>query len=142
MLSRLCDYSIEYGYVSADQLPGALFAVEPEHFWELLARRHRLELCVGVRSTENEGWPEGAWVVASDSVLLGELLNGVSTLGGTAKHNAGGNEGNSATMAINPHPEHLKQSLTWSPGQLPLEEVIRRAEDVYSGFCGPGETKR
>ncbi len=35
-LSRLCDYLIEYGHVSADQLPGALFAVEPEHFWELL----------------------------------------------------------------------------------------------------------
>jgi hypothetical protein len=140
-LSRLCDYLIEYGYVSADQLPGALFAVEPEHFWELLARRHRLELCVGVRSTENEGWPEGAWVVASDSVLLGELLNGVSTLGGTAKHNAGGSEGNSPTTSINPHPEHLKQSLTWSPGQLPLDEVIRRAEDVYSGFCGPGGDK-
>ena len=85
-LSRLCDYLIEYGYVSGDQLPGALFAVEPEHFWELLARRRRLEMCLGVRRGEEDEWPAGAWVVASDSVLLGELLNGVSTLGGTAKH--------------------------------------------------------
>ena len=37
-LSRLCDYLVEHGYASAEQLPGALFAVKPEHFWELLAR--------------------------------------------------------------------------------------------------------
>ncbi len=43
-LSRLCDYLIEHGYVTADQLPGALFAVEAENFWELLARRRRLEM--------------------------------------------------------------------------------------------------
>ncbi len=140
-LSRLCDYLIEYGYVSADQLPGALFAVEPEHFWELLARRHRLELCLGVRTTETEGWPEGAWVVASDSVLLGELLNGVSTLGGTAKHRTEGQEESGFSAAVYPHPEHLRQSLVWSPGQLPLDEVITRAREVYSGFCGPGGDK-
>ena len=85
-LSRLCDYLVEFGYVSADELPGSLFAVEPEHFWELLARRRRLEMCLGVRAHQGGEWPEGAWVVASDSVLLGELLNGVSTLGGTAKY--------------------------------------------------------
>ena len=38
-LSRLCDYLIENGHCSAEQLPGALFSVEPENFWELLARR-------------------------------------------------------------------------------------------------------
>ena len=48
-LSRLCDYLVEHGYASAEQLPGALFAVKPEHFWELLARRRKLEICVGVR---------------------------------------------------------------------------------------------
>ena len=51
-LSRLCDYLVEHGHAAADQLPAALFAVEAEHFWELLARRHRLELCVGVRRTD------------------------------------------------------------------------------------------
>ncbi|MCA9182053.1 MAG: helix-turn-helix transcriptional regulator, partial [Planctomycetales bacterium] len=48
-LSRLCDYLVEYGHASADQLPGALFAVKPEHFWEVVARRRKLEICVGVR---------------------------------------------------------------------------------------------
>ena len=35
-LSRLCDYLVEHGYATADQLPGALFAVEAENYWELL----------------------------------------------------------------------------------------------------------
>ena len=128
-LSRLCDYLIEYGYVSADQLPGALFAVEPEHFWELLARRRRLEMCLGVRRGEEDEWPAGAWVVASDSVLLGELLNGVSSLGGTAKHLRRKRGASTRVGGLIPHPEHLKQSLVWSPGQVPLEEVITRARE-------------
>jgi hypothetical protein len=137
-LSRLCDYLIEYGYVSGDQLPGALFAVEPEHFWELLARRRRLEICLGVRRGEEDEWPAGAWVVASDSVLLGELLNGVSTLGGTAKHLRREKGSEYSVGGLIPHPEHLKQSLVWSPGQVPLEEVITRARGVYDDFCSPG----
>ena len=36
-LSRICDYLIDHGYANADQLPGALFAVNAENFWELLA---------------------------------------------------------------------------------------------------------
>ena len=83
-LSRLCDYLIEHGHATAEQLPGALFAVEPENFWELLARRKRLEMCVGVRKDVSPD-SELSFVVASDSVLLGELLNGVTSLGGTAK---------------------------------------------------------
>ncbi len=139
-LSRLCDYLIEYGHVSADQLPGALFAVEPEHFWELLARRRRLEMCLGVRAGD-EDWPEGAWVVASDSVLLGELLNGVSTLGGTAKHQEKLQGMEHKPTGLSPHPEHLKQSLVWSPGQVAPREVIARATEVYEQFCGPGSDK-
>ena len=84
-LSRLCDFLIEHGHATADQLPGALFAVEPENFWELLARRRRLELCVGVRKDVSKETSDISFVVASDSVLLGEILNGVTTLGGTAK---------------------------------------------------------
>lgn len=126
-LSRLCDYLIEHGHVSPDQLPGALFAVEAEDFWELLARRKRIDLCLGVRCEDVE-WPEAAWVVASDSVLLGELLNGISTLGGTARHRYGGDE------KAKPHPELLKQSLVWSPGQRLAEEVRERAESVYQEF--------
>lgn len=127
-LSRLCDYLIEHGHTTADKLPGALFAVEPENFWELLARRSRLELCMGVRRDVDSDSPEVSYVVASDSVLLGELLNGVTTLGGTAKLQKP-NDGTSI-----PHPEHLKQSLVWSPGQAPQEEVVNRASQVYEEF--------
>src|SRR4029079_7533683 len=129
-LSRLCDYLIENGYCSADSLPGALFSVEPENFWELLSRRVRLELCMGVRRPDNRNSLDGAWVVASDSMLLGELLNGVSTLGGTSKHWGVGGVGlrgserseNTETTVLKtpakvPHPEHLRQTLVWSPGQ-------------------------
>ena len=37
-LSKLCAYLIERGYAQAEELPGRLFGVEPEHFWELLAQ--------------------------------------------------------------------------------------------------------
>ena len=73
-LSRLCDYLIEHGHATADQLPGALFAVEPENFWELLARRKRLEMCIGVRRDFTAENPDVSFVVASDSVLMGELF--------------------------------------------------------------------
>ena len=132
-LSRLCDFLIEHGHATADQLPGALFSVEPENFWELLARRRRLEMCVGVRKDESAESPEVSFVVASDSVLLGELLNGVTTLGGTAKLKKTDSPLASIANPI-PHPEHLKQSLVWSPGQADENEVVRRASSVYNEF--------
>ena len=85
-LSKLCEYLIDRGFATAEELPGRLFGVEPEHFWELLARRKRLELCLGVRRGDPTDTLDDAWVVASDSVLLGELLSGVTTLGGTVLH--------------------------------------------------------
>ena len=129
-LSRLCDYLIEHGHATPEQLPGALFAVEPENFWELLARRRRMEMCIGVRRDVS---PETdvSFVVASDSVLMGELLNGVTTLGGTAKLRK--SEG-AADKEIIPQPEHLKQSLVWSPGQASDDEVMSRAKLVYNEF--------
>ena len=84
-LSKLCGYLIDHGYATADQLPGALFSVNAENFWELLARRGDIEIVVGVRQNTPDN-PESAMVVASDSVLFGELLSGVSTVGGAAKH--------------------------------------------------------
>jgi hypothetical protein len=125
-LSRLCDYLIEHGYAKADELPGALFAIKPENFWELLARRRRLEICVGVRRSPDD-YADAAWVVASDAVLSGEVLNGVSTLGGTAKaiKNQSG---------PTPHLENLKQTLVWSPGTLPEAQVHERVRDVYEEF--------
>lgn len=143
-LSRLCDYLIEHGYAAADELPGALFAVEPENFWELLARRRRLELCVGIRKTDPTEGPENACVIASDAVLLGELLNGVSTLGGTAKHSRRGGSAPIGMLPVAPspapHPETLKQTLVWSPGQCPEDEMTARAREVYDDFYeSPGD---
>ena len=134
-LSRLCDYLVEHGHATPEQLPAALFAVQAENFWELLARRQRLELCVGVRRADTPDWPEGAWVVASDAILLGELLNGVSTLGGTTKLLARERTtGSNAAANMPPHPEHLTQTLVWSPGQGGLGEALARAQEVYDGF--------
>lgn len=133
-LSRLCDYLIDHGHVSADQLPGALFAIESENFWELLARRRRLELCLGVRRDEELRGSDAAWVVASDSVLLGELLNGVSTLGGTTKVTQASDTSPESAAGPPPHPESIKQSLVWSPGQVPAQEVRQRADEVYREF--------
>ncbi|MEZ6095507.1 MAG: helix-turn-helix transcriptional regulator [Pirellulaceae bacterium] len=132
-LSRLCDYLIEHGHATAGELPGALFAIEPENFWELMARRSRLELVLGVRRDVEADSPEVSYVVASDSVLLGELLNGVTTLGGTAKHQKESVPNPVGHHAV-PHPEHLKQSLVWSPGQADDSEVRDRAEKVYKEF--------
>lgn len=134
-LSRLCDFLIEHGHATAEQLPGALFAVEPENFWELLARRRRLEMCVGVRKDVTDESHEISFVSASDSVLLGELLNGVTTLGGTAKlRTPNGNASAVVRTDVLPSPEHLKQSLVWSPGQADEAEVQRRANAVYDDF--------
>lgn len=96
----------------------------------MLARRSRLELALGVRRGFESDSPEVSYVVASDSVLFGELLNGVTTLGGTAKHQAPSPESRLDT----PHPEHLKQSLVWSPGQATEDEVRKRAEQVYQDY--------
>lgn len=136
-LSRLCDYLIDQGYATADQLPGALFSVQAENFWELLARRSDVEICVGVRGNDAEKSPESAWIVASDSVLIGELLNGVSTLGGAAKHvkSSGLPGSNEPTVRDIPAPERLQQSLVWSPGQVDSAEVRARAEEVFRGFA-------
>jgi hypothetical protein len=135
-LSKLCDYLIEKGFATAEELPGRLFAVEPEHFWELLARRRRLELCLGVR---REGDTlDDAWVVASDSVLLGELLNGVTSLGGTSRHKRASDEEESAD---DPHPEQLHQSLVFSPGQTSFTDYVEMARNVYDGFCSAAGDK-
>ena len=134
-LSRLCDYLIEHGHAPADQLPGALFAVEPENFWEMLARRRRLVMCLGVRRDfENEN-PDISYVVASDSVLMGEILNGVTTLGGTAKLKKQNETMESQALRSSfPHPEHLKQMLVWSPGQTSETELKSQSNQSYREF--------
>jgi hypothetical protein len=134
-LSKLCAYLIDRGFASAEELPGRLFGVEPEHFWELIARRRRLELCLGVRQGDAKDTLDDAWVVASDSVLLGELLNGATTLGGTAVHmSVPSNDSEGQTATARPHPEYLRQSLVWSPGQASLDKCQAMARSVYDSF--------
>ena len=134
-LSRLCDYLIDQGHATADELPGALFAINAENFWELLARRSDIEIVVGVRQGEGEASPENAMVVASDSVLVGELLNGISTLGGVAKYLAEPDSQDPTTRAAEvPMPDRIQQSLVWSPGQVTLEDARTRAKEVFDGF--------
>jgi hypothetical protein len=134
-LSRLCDYLIDQGHATAEELPGALFAINAENFWELLARRSDIEIVVGVRQGAGEASPENAMVVASDSVLVGELLNGISTLGGIAKHMG---EGDSPLVNGRPEgvpmPERIQQTLVWSPGQVTLEDARARSSEVFDSF--------
>ncbi len=136
-LSRLCDYLVEHGHASAEELPGALFAVKPEHFWELLARRRKLEICVGVRRPDGDDTPETAWVVASDAVLMGEVLNGVTTLGGTDKLARTQSE----SRELPTHPELLKQTLVWSPGHEAADEAVERARFVHEEFTSSAGDK-
>jgi hypothetical protein len=132
-LSRLCDYLIDNGYASAEELPGALFAVNAENFWELLARRGEIEIVLGVREKAEAHSPDSATVVASDAVLFGELLNGISTLGGTAKHHATTDGQEDFSRAV-PMPDRIQQSLVWSPGQISIEDARARAAEVFDGF--------
>lgn len=131
-LSRICDYLIDHGYATADQLPGALFAVNAENFWELLARRGEIEIVLGVRESPSTHSPDSATVVASDAVLFGELLNGVSTLGGAAKHQGSADEEDKKQTV--PMPDRIQQSLVWSPGEVSLEDARSRASEVFEGF--------
>src|SRR6056297_4013330 len=133
-LSRLCDYLIDHGYATADQLPGALFAVNAENFWELLARRGDIEIVLGVRQADSSTRADSATVVASDAVLFGELLNGVSTLGGAAKHQSQGEAESAEGDRPVPMPDRLQQTLVWSPGQVSLEVARSRAHEVFDGF--------
>lgn len=132
-LSRICDYLIDHGYASADQLPGALFAVNAENFWELLARRGEIEIVLGVRDNPATQSPDSATVVASDAVLFGELLNGVSTLGGAAKHQGSSDNDDEKKLPV-PMPDRIQQSLVWSPGEVSLEDARGRANEVFNGF--------
>ncbi|WP_153555121.1 helix-turn-helix domain-containing protein [Roseimaritima sediminicola] len=135
-LSKLCDYLIDHGHARPSELPGALFAVKPENFWETLARRKSIEICVGVRQDEADSANANAWVVASDSVLVGEMLNGISTLGGNAKMlspaKGDAEEDERGQLA---QPERLQQTLVWSPGHVSDEESHERARRVHQDFA-------
>ena len=155
-IGKLCDYLIHRGICLPHELPGALFALEPENFWELMARRHLLEICLGVRREEAEDSLDEAWVVTSDSILSGAIYSGVSSFGIIAaqadKERA---ERSAAAFALEddegsppaamvepegaqpppPHPELLQQSLVWSPGKEEmLDASLAMARHTHERF--------
>ena len=93
----------------------------------------RSRSCSGVRENPDTHSPDNATVVASDAVLFGELLNGVSTLGGAAKHHGPAEDEEARSQAV-PMPERIQQSLVWSPGQVSLEDARARATEVFESF--------
>jgi hypothetical protein len=88
---------------------------------------------MGVRRVVEAENPEISYVPASDSVLLGEILNGVTTLGGTVPLRKSQVNRELSRDEV-PRPEHLKQSLLWSPGQAPESEVRSHAQEIYDFY--------
>lgn len=137
-LARLCNYLIQYRQIDPRSLPGALFSRDPEGFWELLADRHQLELCIGVRHADKF---ERLFVVMSDSYLQGELLHNITSRTGTAvKHVT--NAATADHLPNKPARQHLEFRLVSAPSRLDdppspydLEAIRREAEDVYSRFA-------
>ena len=85
-LSKLCEFLIDRGFADGR---GAARPAVWRRAGALLgtARPPQAAGAVpGRAARRREDSLDDAWVVASDSVLLGELLSGVTTLGGTAKH--------------------------------------------------------
>ncbi len=143
-ISRICGYLIDRGIVAPEDLPGALFAIEPESFWELLARRTSLHICFGTRRDPGSVYADDAWVVTADALLLGVLLNGVSTLGGAARYYPKGDAPPSSgqTMArAAPHPDEYVQWLVLAPQEGNQHQVQEKARRVYDAFEASGKDK-
>ncbi len=72
-LGAICDYLINTHHMNSYELPGRLFALEPEKFWAFLSERQVLVMSFGVR---HEMHDTGLlWIPAADSFLQGMLLH-------------------------------------------------------------------
>ena len=71
-------------------------------------------------------------MVASDAVLFGELLNGVSTLGGVAKHQ-GSSEQEDGKL-LQPHARSNTTVVGVESRRGSLEDARARASEVFEGF--------
>lgn len=135
-MGKLCDYLIENQIVAAEDLPGALFGLEAETFWETVAGRKRVEICLGVRREGESKLSDNAWIVAADSLLLGALLGGVSTASGSKlsgrdpSHETNGDRSDLTAT----HLDHLEQRLVWSPDKTNEPNVHKLAHEVYDSF--------
>ena len=166
-IGKLCDYLLAKRLAKPKDLPGILFALEPENFWELIARRQWVEVCMGVRKDGPDDTLDDAWIVGSDSVMFGELLSGITdfrlwapkaaadaaipfpTEPPAAMTNPEGNGSNGSTVIQMPIPEPLdpakpllpevlRQTLVWSPGRNKLEYTTM-ATKIHESFLNQEE---
>lgn len=72
-LGAICDYLINTHHMNSYELPGRLFALEPEDFWAFLSEKQSLVMSFGVRQELHEN--NVLWVPAADSFLQGTLLH-------------------------------------------------------------------
>ncbi|MCA9070611.1 MAG: helix-turn-helix transcriptional regulator, partial [Planctomycetaceae bacterium] len=72
-LGAICDYLINIHHMNVYELPGRLFALEPEDFWAFLSEKQSLVMSFGVRQELQE--TSILWVPAADSFLQGTLLH-------------------------------------------------------------------
>ena len=164
-IGKLCDYLLAKRLAKPKDLPGILFALEPENFWELIARRQWVEVCMGVRKDGADDTLDDAWIVGSDSVMFGELLSGITDFRLWAPKaaadaaitfpgeppvvtNGDGESGPAVVMHQNgtaPEdpakpllPEVLRQTLVWSPGKN-KHEYTSMATKIHESFLNQEE---
>lgn len=161
-IGKLCDYLLAKRLAKPKDLPGILFALEPENFWELIARRQWVEVCMGVRKEGTDDTLDDAWIVASDSVMFGELLSGITDYRLTAPQVAadaapypielplptGNGDGGPMVVTQNGSPEEhaakpllpevLRQTLVWSPGKN-RQEYTAMAAKIHESFWNQEE---
>lgn len=165
-IGKLCDYLLAKRLAKPKDLPGILFALEPENFWELIARRQWVEVCMGVRKEGADDTLDDAWIVASDSVMFGELLSGITDFrlwapkaaadadipfpteppaessgtngnnGSTVIHHNGQEQEDAAAKPL--LPEVLRQTLVWSPGKN-KHEYTTMAAKIHESFWNQEE---
>ena len=144
-IGKLCDYLLAKRLAKPKDLPGILFALEPENFWELIARRQWVEVCMGVRKDGADDTLDDAWIVASDSVMFGELLSGITDFRLWAPKAAADaaitfpteppteGEGNVAEQVIGPAVlMHQNGNVTEDPTANPLLPEVLRQTLVWS----------
>lgn len=78
VLEEICNYLVKEHRMDPDLLPGALFKLEMSDFWSMLGEREHIEISFGMR---RESKTKRRWVMASDSLLHGVLLQELSGAG-------------------------------------------------------------
>lgn len=131
VLEKVCDYLVKNHLADPLDLPGALFGIAPENFWNLLCERHRITMCMGTRSFESA---KDQVVIAADSILQANVtvrMTEESSAGhGRPRTGTGKTRKYKPQQIIDPHlvPAWPKET----PRQT--KEVIREASELYETF--------